>query len=133
MKEIFQMDHLYFEPLAVAVWTAIIIVSFVLVLTRIVGSMRALRAYRQELILRAQSLRIHKMLTRAGTTLSRYLRRARPMEVERHLLACQNCQTTDRCDKFLDKDEDIDPRSFCPNFVELATHGRGCKRGQLAP
>ncbi len=121
------MDHLNFEPLAVAIWTVVIIVSFVLMLTRVWGNLRQIRAYRRELILRAQRLRIHRMISRAGTTLSRYLRRARPIDVEGHLLACQSCQTTDLCDKYLDQVEDIDPRTFCPNFAQLATHGRRYK------
>ncbi len=120
------MDDLHFEPLAVAIWTVVLIASFVFVLVRVRGSLREIRAYRRELVLRAQNLRIHRMLSRAGTSLSRYLRRSQPIDVERHLLACENCQTTDLCDKYLDQGEDIDPRTFCPNFAQLATHGRRC-------
>ncbi len=118
------MDHLYFEPHAIAIWTAVILVSFVLMLTRVCASLRHILAYRRELVLRTQGLRIHRMLSRAGTTLSRYLRRTRPIDVEVHLLACQNCQTAELCDKYLERGEDIDPRTFCPNFAQLATHGR---------
>jgi hypothetical protein len=127
------MDHLYFEPLAVAIWAAVILLTFVFVLIRVCGSLRQFRAYRRELVLKTQGLRIHRMLGRAGTTLSHYLRKAHPIEVELHLLACQGCETTDLCDKCLDQGEDIDPRTFCPNFVQLAAHGRRGKRLQLEP
>ena len=118
------MEHLYLEPHAVAIWTVVILVSFVLMLTRVSASLRHILAYRRELVLRAQSLRMHRMLSHAGTTLSRYLRRARPIDVEMHLLACQNCQMTEFCDRYLDQGEDIDPQTFCPNFVQLARHAR---------
>ena len=127
------MDPLYFEPLAVAIWTAVIMAAFVFVLIRVCGCVRHLRAYRRELVLKAQGLRIHKMLTRAGTTLSRYLRKAHPIEVELHLLVCQSCETTALCDKYLDQREDVDPRTFCPNFVQLASHAQRCKDHQLEP
>ncbi len=118
------MEHLYLEPAAVAIWTVVILVSFVLMLSRVCASLRHIRAYRLELVLQAQRLCIHRMLSRAGTTLSRYLRRARPIDVEIHLLACQNCQMTEFCDKYLDQGEGIDPRTFCPNFVHLARHAQ---------
>ncbi len=34
------MEHLYLEPHAVAIWMAVIVVSFVLMLTRLCASLR---------------------------------------------------------------------------------------------
>ncbi len=130
IQETCRVNFFYLEPVAVAVWAAVITISFVLVLMliRVSGSLRHVRAYRRELVVKAQGLRMHKMLSRAGTTLSRYLRRAGPIDVELQLLTCEHCETTDLCDKYLDQGEDIDPRTFCPNFARLTTHKRKCGR-----
>ncbi len=75
IQETCRVNHLYLEPVAVAAWAAVIMISFVLalILIRVFGSLRQVRAYRRELVVKAQGLRIHKMLSRAGTTLSRHL------------------------------------------------------------
>ena len=116
------MQDLHLDPVPVTIWTIVLVISFVLVTARIFANLRYIQAYRRELVMRAKALRIHRMLDRVGTTLSRYLRKTRPIDVERHLLACQNCETTGLCDKYLDQGEGIDPHTFCPNFAELVVH-----------
>ncbi len=118
------MQHLYLDPVPVAIWTAVIVISFVFLVSRILVNLRQIRTYRRELASRAQALRIHQMLGRAGTTLSRYLRRTRSIDVEQHLLVCESCTSLELCDKYLSKGEAVDPRAFCPNFADLAAHAR---------
>ena len=102
----------------VALITALAIL-FLLTLIGMHRSASSLRAYRRELIERALGLRIHRMLGRLGISLPRYLRRASPWDVERHLMRCEHCPTTQDCDLYLDEGARLDERGFCPNFNEL--------------
>ena len=112
----------YVDPLALSIWAAVIGVALVLICVRLSSCMRVLQNYRRELIGRAQTLRLHKMLTRLGISLPRYLRKARPVDVERHLLICQYCQRTDDCDAYLKQGKDIDASTFCANAGQLQTY-----------
>jgi hypothetical protein len=69
-----------------------------------------------------RALRIHKMLARLGISLLRYLHKARPVDIERHLLVCQGCRKTGDCDAYLEQGKDIDPSTFCPDARELQTY-----------
>lgn len=118
----------YTSPLTLTLWGVIIGVAFLLMCVRVCSNIRALRAYRRELIDRAKALRIHGMLGYQGISLSRYLHKARPMDVERHLLICQCCSTTEACDACLEQGKDIDESRFCPNAQELKTFKRRGKQ-----
>ena len=72
----------YASPLALTVWGVVIGVTFLIMCVRVYSNIRVLRAYRGELIHRAQALRIHRMLDRLGISLSRYLHKARPLMSE---------------------------------------------------
>jgi len=74
---------------------------------------------RRDVIERVKALRIDKMLNHAGIKRSRYLRKASPLTIEKHLLVCKRCSTTDICDECLKQDKDIPENSFCRNFREL--------------
>ena len=74
---------------------------------------------RRDVIERVKALRIDKMLNHAGIKRSRYLRKASPLTIEKHLLVCEHCSTTDICDECLKQDKDIPENSFCRNFREL--------------
>jgi uncharacterized protein DUF6455 len=99
-------------------------VSCVLMIVGVLRSLRGVRTYRRDLIARARALRLHRMLERLGIGLERYLRRARPIEVEKHLLVCEHCGMTDICDDCLEGRKDIDERKFCPNLPELSRYRR---------
>ena len=100
----------------------IVAVSFVIMLIGITRSFRHVRRYRRDVITRIKSLRIDKMLSRAGTSRTRFLRKAEPRSVEKHLLLCKYCNTTDVCDEYLQKGKDIPEDTFCPNFRELTRY-----------
>lgn len=100
----------------------IVAVSFVIMLIGVTRSFRQVRQYRRDVIRRIKSLRIDKMLSRAGISRARFLRKAQPSSVEKHLLFCKYCSTTDICDKYLEQGEDIPEHTFCPNFRELTRY-----------
>ena len=77
------------------------------------------RRCRSDVIERIKALRIDKMLDHAGIKRSRYLRKANPLTIEKHLLVCKRCGTTDICDERLKQGKDIPENSFCRNFREL--------------
>ena len=77
---------------------------------------------RRNIIERIKALRIDKMLSHAGIKRSRYLRKAGPLTIEKHLLVCKRCGTTDICDECLKQGKDIPEDSFCRNFRELTRY-----------
>ena len=56
------------------------------VLTRILGNLRQIRAYRRELVVKAQSLHMNTMLACADTTRTRHLHKASSLDAELHLV-----------------------------------------------
>ena len=77
------------------------------------------RRCRRDVIERIEGLRIGKMLNHTGIKRSRYLRKASPLTIEKHLLVCKRCSTIDICDECLKQGKDIPESSFCRNFREL--------------
>lgn len=74
---------------------------------------------RKAVIERMKGLRIDRMLRHLGINRKRYLRKASPLAVERHLLVCARCKTTDLCDECLKNGTDIPEDTFCHNYPEL--------------
>ena len=77
------------------------------------------RRCRRNVIERIKALRIDKMLNHVGIKRARYLRKAGPLTIEKHLLVCKHCGTTDICDECLEQGKDIPENSFCRNYREL--------------
>lgn len=77
------------------------------------------RRCRRDVIERIKALRIDKMLNHAGIKRARYLRKAEPLTIEKHLLVCKHCDTTDICDECLKQGKDIPEYKFCRNYREL--------------
>ena len=77
------------------------------------------RRCRRYVIERIKALRIDKMLNHAGIKRARYLRKAGPLTIEKHLLVCERCDTTDICDECLIQGKDIPEYTFCRNYREL--------------
>ena len=100
----------------------IVAVSFFAMIALVMRSARQLRQYRQNVAARMKALRLDKMLDHAGVKRSRFLRKAHPLAVEKHLLVCQHCTTTKTCDEYLKNGSDIPEHSFCPNFRELSRY-----------
>jgi hypothetical protein len=74
---------------------------------------------RGELLERIKALRIGGMLEHIGIGYSRYLRKASRLTIEKHLLVCRQCNTTDICDECLIEGESIPEETFCRNYREL--------------
>jgi hypothetical protein len=108
-------------------WVVIAVVALLSGVTAVgvYRSASSLRAYRREILDRAEALRIRRMLERLGVKLPNYLRRVASWNIERHLMKCERCQTTADCDRYLDQGANLDPHAFCPNFAELKRLGRG--------
>lgn len=45
------MDDFYLQPVFAAIWTAVIVIAFVVVFARILDNLKHIRAYRRELLL----------------------------------------------------------------------------------
>jgi hypothetical protein len=77
---------------------------------------------RGELVERIKALRIGGMLEHIGIGHSRYLRKASRLTIEKHLLVCRQCNTTDICDECLIEGKSIPENTFCRNYRELITY-----------
>ena len=93
--------------------------SFTVMLVGIARCFSHCRRCRRHLARRIKTLRIDKMLNHAGITRARYLRKAKPLTIEKHLLVCEYCGTADICDECLEQGKDIPEYKFCPNYREL--------------
>jgi hypothetical protein len=114
------MTHV--DPFALTIWIVVIGISFVYMLVKVCRSVNFLRTYRQGLKARIKALRINNMLGRVGVGLPRYLRKAHPTDIERHLIACQDCKTTQICNAYLEERIKVDDKSFCPNYAQLKSY-----------
>ena len=94
-------------------------VAFLFILLGVINFCNDLRRCRNSLNDRINGLRIGKMLNHAGISRSRYLNKAKPLTIEKHLLVCKQCKTIDICDKCLEKGTDIPEYTFCRNYREL--------------
>ena len=94
-------------------------IIFMILLAGVVRYCINQRRCRKALDDRVKALRIGKMLDHAGIAHARYLRRASPLTIEKHLLVCRQCKTTDICDECLEDGRDIPETVFCRNFREL--------------
>ena len=110
------------ESSLTTVLVVIVAIAFVAMVLGVIRSLRQLRRYRQDVETRMQALRISKMLPHAGVAPARFLRKAQPVAVEKHLLVCKHCTTIDTCDDYLKNGKDIPEHTFCPNFRELCRY-----------
>ena len=93
--------------------------SFMVMLIGVVCVCCYNRRCRRNVIERIKALRIDKMLNHAGISRARYLRKAKPLTIEKHVLVCKCCDTTDICDECLEQGKDIPEYTFCRNYREL--------------
>lgn len=93
--------------------------SFMVVLIGVASVCCYNRRCRRYVIARIKALRIDKILNHAGIKRARYLRKAGPLTIEKHLLVCERCDTTDICDECLIQGKDIPEYTFCRNYREL--------------
>ena len=92
---------------------------FLIMLVGVVCACCYNRRCRRDVIKRIEALRIDRMLNHAGIKRARYLRKAGPLTIEKHLLVCKHCDTTEICDECLEQCKDIPEHTFCRNYREL--------------
>ena len=92
---------------------------FIIMLACIVGLCIYHCRCRKAVMKRLEALRINRMLGHLGVDRKKYLRKATPYTVEKHLQVCARCKTTDLCDERLIEGKDIPENSFCSNYPEL--------------
>ena len=92
---------------------------FIIMLAGIVGLCIYHCRCRKAVIKRLEELRINRMLGHLGVDRKKYLRKATPYAVEKHLQVCARCKTTDLCDEYLINGKDIPEDTFCRNYPEL--------------
>ena len=107
------------HAIAVTILLIFIGLAFVWMCVGVGGCFRRLRAFRRELSNEVKTLRIYSMLERLGIGLPRYLRKAHSIDVEKHLLKCQDCSVLPECDGYLQRHHETHPSTFCPNFQDL--------------
>ena len=119
------------DPYFLAIWAVIISIAFVMMLVGCIRCIKFLQAYRRDLITRIKSRRIHKMLSRLGINIPRFIRKAHRTDVEKHLFICQQCPNTEVCDAYFEKGKAIDEKgkaidetSFCGNYQKLVRFSR---------
>ena len=96
--------------------------AFMVMLVGVARCCSYCRRCRRDVARRIKALRIDKMLNHAGISRARYLRKARPLTIEKHLLVCECCGNTDICDKCLEQGKDIPEYTFCRNYLELTLY-----------
>ena len=93
--------------------------SFMIMLVGVVRCLNHYRRCRRDIVRRIKALRIDKMLNHVGISPARYLRKAQPLTIEKHLLVCEKCGTTDICDECLEQGKHIPENTFCRNYRGL--------------
>ena len=67
---------------------------------------------------RVNQLRLGKMLGKLNIPLKKYDHHTTDLEQELHIWHCEHCPHPDKCERMF-AGEDIDPKTFCPNYEEL--------------
>jgi len=91
---------------------------FVIVMIVVIRDMNILEKNHEDLDRRVMKLRLGDMLGRLNISLRKYDHKTSDLEKERHMWICEHCPHPDKCERMF-QGENIDPRSFCPNYEEL--------------
>ena len=91
---------------------------FAIVIIVVFHDMSILEKSHQDLDRRVLKLRLGDMLGRLNISLRKYDHKTSDLEKERHMWICEHCPHPDKCERMF-QGENIDPRSFCPNYEEL--------------
>jgi len=88
-------------------------------------STRLMREKRRAIIIRAEQLRLPKMMQALGIGLGRYFYKADFHDIEKNITDCETCSSTKRCDEKL-KIPELNPVDigFCPCRERLAPFSR---------
>ena len=91
---------------------------FIVMLFRICCDIRLLRKARKDQAERVRGLLLSNMLERVNIPLKDYFKKTSDMDKERHIWACEHCHEPDECERMF-LGENIEPKTFCPNYDEL--------------
>ena len=82
----------------------------------IINNVREGKKVREQLAVRAEPLRMSKMLRALGLDFSKYLYNVPLVKINNSMNNCESCKALDQCDKKL-KQPEIKPEEidFCPN------------------
>lgn len=75
--------------------------------------------FRNKLMERVKSERIHEMLQSLGIAPEHYIHATRVNEIEIHINRCQACANTEQCDRELLEGLTSAVESYCPNNGDL--------------
>ncbi len=90
----------------------------VLLLAAIINNLRTARGFRQGIGKRLSELRLSRMLSHHRIDRETYLHTQPIVDIEEQMTRCSRCAETQRCDKVLAEDADVDT-GFCNNDDEL--------------
>ena len=75
--------------------------------------------FREKLLGRVKSERLHSMLGQLGIDEQQYLHGNRVNEIEKHISRCQQCSNTSQCDRELEHGLSSMVEQYCPNNSDL--------------
>jgi hypothetical protein len=75
--------------------------------------------FREKLLGRVKSERLHPMLGKLGIDDQDYLHSNRVNEIEKHISRCQQCSNTSQCDRELEQGLSSKVEEYCPNNSDL--------------
>lgn len=75
--------------------------------------------FRENLLARVQSVRMHKMLQALGINHQQYAYSHRVSDIEKHIDRCTHCANTEQCDSELASGAIKHAESYCPNNSDL--------------
>jgi hypothetical protein len=116
MSNLYYFDPSWLPPMGLLIGLGLAALGW-----RIASDLQRIRHYRQAQAQRARGLRFSLMVERLGVGLPRYLRHASDTDLACRLFVCEHCRTLDRCDRYLGRQGEQDPRDFCPNYSKLVT------------
>ena len=91
---------------------------FVIVVYVVFRDMSILEKSHEELDHRVEKLRLGDMINRLNIPFKKYDHKTSDLDKERHIWACEHCPHPVECERMF-KGEQLDPKTFCPNYEEL--------------
>ena len=75
--------------------------------------------FRENLLNRVKSVRMHKMLGALGIDEKQYTHSHRVNDIEKHINRCRQCANTEQCDSELESGVVKQAEQYCPNNSDL--------------
>ena len=114
------------ETLVLSFFVVLAIYTGVGLLRSIIQNSRQGIQFREQLLARVKSERMHEMLNTLGIDAEQYTHTRRVNEIEMHISRCRQCANTDQCDRELEHGLTRAVEQYCPNNSDLlATPAKG--------